>query len=120
MNLPRLFLLSALGLTIAGCVSETAVPNNPAAQAQTTNGKIEPVTGLPFDALVAAVGIPDLGNEMLYTIIYLPGKVAATQLAVAPARVCATRGRKLISSEKKALEHPSEIPGTMKLVFRCK
>lgn len=66
------------------------------------------------------MGIPDLGNEKLYGIFYLPAVASKAQLAAAPARICKSRGLTLISAEDKSLEHESEMPGARKLIVRCK
>lgn len=110
----------ALGMLLSSCVSTTGAPKTAAAQTSPVNGNIEPVTGLPKDAVVAVMGIPDLGEEVLYGVFYYPSKAPAEQLAQAPANLCSNRGLSLVSSADKALEHPSEMPGTRKLMVRCK
>ncbi len=109
---------AALTALLTGCMATTSPP---AAEPQATvDPKLEPVTGISTDALLAVIGSPDLDNEMLYSIFYQAAKADPAQLAAAPARLCKARGLRLISAEDKTLDHPQEAPGARKLVVRCR
>jgi hypothetical protein len=114
----RALAILALLLPLAACV-ETSPAVTPTSPAATPDPNVEPVSGISRDALVGIASMPDLGNELLIGVFYNQAKIDPAQLAAAPARICKSRGRTLKSAEDKPLEHPSELPGTRKLVVRC-
>lgn len=78
---------------------------------------VEPQSGIATEALAA---ISYMGSEKFFVVFYLPAKIDPKQKAAAPARLCASRGLTVSAVEDKPLEHPSEMPGTQKLVVRCR
>lgn len=109
----------AAAALLTACVEPAATPPASPPASQPTSD-IEPVTGISKSALVAVQGMPDLGGETVYGVFYLVDRIDRLQLAAAPDTLCRNRGGRLISAEDKALEHPSQMPGTRKLVVRCK
>lgn len=101
------------GGLLTGCVADAPVPSgSPATQSG-------PSFGVPAAAIVAGAEMSDLG-EKLVVVMFQPAKVTAADLASAPAIICDSRKRGLVSSEIKDLEHPGDLPGVRKLVVRCK
>jgi hypothetical protein len=109
----RPLLLLTLPL-LAACV-ERAPPGAVVETADAAAG-VEPQSGIAKDALVA---VSYMKSEKFFVVFYRPAKINAKQKADAPTRLCDSRGLKLASVEDKPLEHPSEMPGTQKLVVRC-
>lgn len=101
----------------AGCVPGPGAP--PQVSAAPAASDTEPVSGISRNALAAIVGMSDGGKELLYNVLYYPAEADRAQLAAAPARICRSRGKSVISAEDRSLEHASEFPGTRKLVIRC-
>jgi hypothetical protein len=109
---PTTALVLAAAIALSGCVAPA-----PQQIASTAAPAFDPSSGIATDALVA---VSYLGSEKFFVVFYLPAKIDAAQKAAAPAKMCASQGLRVKEVEDKPLEHPEELPGTMKLVVRCK
>jgi hypothetical protein len=112
--------MTALLVALAGCVPQAEATGGGTSKTPATSSDIEPVSGIRKDSLVGIQGIGDSGGEMLYGVFYVAKTANPAELKAAPARICASRGYKLVSAEDKPLEHPEELPGVRKLMVRCK
>jgi hypothetical protein len=109
----RLIACAGLALLSTGCVQQPVEP------AQTADPSIEPVTGISKSALAGVMGLSGITGEHQFGIFFYPDKIDKAQLSAAPARLCASRGWRLLSAEDKPLQHPEEMPGVRQLVVRC-
>jgi len=109
------YILTVAAFALIGC--ET-VPTSAPTETNATpvsSANVEPNSGMNHDSISAIMGI-----ENKIVVFFIAANANPAQLTAAPAKLCASRGLQLVSSEIKDLEHPESMPGIRKLVATCR
>jgi hypothetical protein len=102
-----------LALTLAAaCV--------PAADPAAKSSSFLPDSGLPADAVVKLLFMPDVASYPdLFILTYLTDKVSTSQIAAAPAHLCRSIRKRLVFQEFMAQEPDHLRPTAVTLKVRC-
>ncbi len=109
------FIFAAASLALLGCESVPVPAPTAVAEQPTPAANIEPNSGMNRESISAIMGI-----ENKIVVFFVAANADPAQLAAAPAKLCASRGLRLVSAEIKDLEHPASMPGIRKLVATCR
>lgn len=103
-------------LLLSACVEGTA----PVQPEPIADSAIEPATGIAKSSLLIVQSLGSSIGPGTYAIVYFPDKIDRAQLRAAPARLCAARGKTLVSARDRASEPRHSLPGTRLTLVTCK